>query len=73
MGVAVLACWLAQFLGGAYVYVVSGWSAPRKRAFGKWHNFLGKVTFVAGLATCALGLQVRAASMVYVVWISSSV
>jgi len=55
LGIALLALWGIQILMGIYCHV---WAKPdEKLILVKIHQFLGKVIYVLGLATCAMGLQ----------------
>ena len=66
LGVAVLAAWLLQLLGGAVTSHLGQVLSPEaKRTVKRLHQFWGKCIFATGLATCALGLQDMQ------VWISS--
>jgi hypothetical protein len=56
MGVTTLVIWGSQFGLGIYKrFVTSG--SKRRQFVSTLHSFLGKVTYVAGLATCATGLE----------------
>jgi hypothetical protein len=56
LGVIVLAAWTFQFLiGGIGGYILQQQSA--KSSVFRFHRLLGKVVYVLGLATCALGFQ----------------
>jgi len=56
LGIAILILWGVQLATKLYVYVVDVSEEDRTNLL-KLHRYLGKVIYVAGLATCALGLQ----------------
>jgi hypothetical protein len=56
MGVTTLVIWGSQFGLGIYKRFVT-LGSKRRQFVSSLHSFLGKVTYVAGLATCASGLE----------------
>jgi hypothetical protein len=56
MGVTTLVIWGSQFGLGIYKHFVT-LGSKRRQFVSSLHSFLGKVTYVAGLATCATGLE----------------
>jgi len=56
LGITVLILWAIQLSAGIYVHLI-GPTPNDKNRLAKLHRFMGKVIYVAGLATCALGLQ----------------
>jgi len=57
LGIAVLVLWSVQLVAGIYIHIIGDLSSNDKILLAKVHRYLGKVIYVAGLATCALGLQ----------------
>jgi len=57
VGIAVLILWALQVVVGIYVFVKRDLSPKSRIQLSKLHKFLGKAIYIAGLATCALGLQ----------------
>jgi len=55
LGIAMLGLWGIQILAGIYTHLFA--KPEEKLILVKVHQFLGKVIYVTGLATCALGLQ----------------
>jgi hypothetical protein len=56
MGVTTLVIWGSQFGLGIYKRFIT-LGSKRRQFVSSLHSFLGKVTYVAGLATCATGLE----------------
>jgi hypothetical protein len=56
MGVVTLVLWGSQLGLGIFKRLVT-LGSPRRQFVCSLHSFLGKVTYVAGLATCASGLE----------------
>jgi len=57
LGIAVLVLWGIQMAAGIYIHIIGELSSNDKILLAKIHRYLGKVIYVAGLVTCALGLQ----------------
>jgi len=57
LGIALLILWGSQFVAGLYIHVIGNLGRDDKIFIVKIHKYLGKVIYVTGLATCALGLQ----------------
>jgi len=57
LGIAVLILWGLQYTAGVYIYGLGQPTPEQKAILKQIHGYLGRVIYVAGLATCALGLQ----------------
>jgi len=55
LGISLLILWGLQFTAGIYIHTIGNPSTDAQIM--KMHRYLGKVIYVTGLATCALGLQ----------------
>ena len=58
LAICFLGLWAIQFAVAVYVRVRAiDLSAHQRQRWAKYHRFLGRVVYAAGLATCALGFQ----------------
>jgi len=57
LGITILILWGLQMAAAIFIHAIDKLSPHNKARLTKVHRYLGKVIYVAGLATCALGLQ----------------